>query len=144
MSPSGRHLGHYEAMIQDKQLLCCLTKFLNTILSRGIAIPRWSNAVNIMLEKDKGDPKINCLRIIHLFEADYNLMLKITWGSPLVKRAVQMDLLNSGQHGLVPGRTTMDSIMLLKLSTDLARLLCHDFIPFDNNALACFDRIIVL
>jgi hypothetical protein len=37
----------------------------------------------------------------------------------------------------------MNPIMLQKLSTDLARLLRHDFIHFDNNASACFDRIIV-
>ncbi|KAI2489452.1 hypothetical protein MHU86_25143 [Fragilaria crotonensis] len=71
-SPSGRHLGHYKALVQDSTLLSCLTKFLNIALYHGISIPRWSNATNIFLEKDPGRPRINRLRIIHLFEADFN------------------------------------------------------------------------
>jgi len=39
-----------------------------------------ANATSVMLEKDKGDPKIHRLRIIHLFEADYNLFLKLILG----------------------------------------------------------------
>lgn len=95
-SPSGRHLGHCKALIQDTLLLKCLQQFLQIVISRGISIPRWSNAVNAMIEKDPGRPKVNRLRIIHLFEADYNLLLKIMWGSRLVRRAVSLDLLNSG------------------------------------------------
>ncbi|KAI2491084.1 hypothetical protein MHU86_23466 [Fragilaria crotonensis] len=93
--------------------------------------------------KDKGDPKINRLRIIHLFEADYNLFLKLTWGSRLVRRAVQMNLLNSGQHGSTPGKTTMEPIMLTQLTADMSRLLKTNYARFDNDASACFDRIIV-
>ena len=96
-----------------------------------------------MIEKDKGQPRINRLRIIHLFEADYNLFLKLTWGSRLVRRALHMDLLNDGQHGSVPGRTTMDPIMLNQLTTDFCRLLRVNYARFDNDASACFDRIIV-
>ena len=36
-----------------------------------------------MIEKDSGWPTINCLRIIQLFEAGYNLFLKLQWGSLL-------------------------------------------------------------
>jgi hypothetical protein len=51
-SPSGRHLGHYKALIQDPILLRCLTLFLNIALSNGITIPRWCEATNvIMIEK---------------------------------------------------------------------------------------------
>ena len=142
-SPSGRHLGHYKAMIKDPELLNCFRKFLNIAITRGIAPPRWCKAVNIMIEKDKGKPKINRLRIIHLFEADYNLFLKIMWGSRLVRRSVQMNLLNDSQHGSVPGRTTMDPLMLNQLTTDLSRVLKVNYVRFDNDASACFDRIIV-
>lgn len=96
-----------------------------------------------MIEKDSGSPKINRLRIIHLFEADYNLFLKIMWGSRLVRQAVRLRLLNDGQHGSVPGRTTMDPVMLNQLTTDLCRVLKVNDARFDNDASACFDRIIV-
>jgi hypothetical protein len=142
-SPSGRHLGHYKALIQDPMLLACFVKFFNIAISRGIAVPRWSQAVNVMIEKDPGQPRINRLRIIHLFEADYNLFLKMMWGSRLVRRALQMNLLNDGQHGSVPGRTTMDPIMLNQLTTDMCRVLRTNYVRFDNDASACFDRIIV-
>ena len=87
-----------------------MQKFMNIAILRGISIPRWSQATNVMIEKDEGSPKINRLRIIHLFEADYNLFLKLFWGSRLVRRAAKMDLLNDGQHGSVPGHQTTDPI----------------------------------
>jgi hypothetical protein len=37
----------------------------------------WKTETEVMLEKDKGDPKINQLCIVCLYEADYNLFLKI-------------------------------------------------------------------
>ena len=65
------------------------------------------------------------------------------WGSRLVKRAAKLNLLNDGQHGSTPKRATIDAIMLNQLTTDLCRLLKHNLARFDNDASACFDRIIV-
>ena len=83
-SPSSRHVGHYQATIQNPILLECLTKFMAIALKRGISITRWQSAINVMLEKDQGQPTINRLCIIHLFKADFNFILKIMWGSRLV------------------------------------------------------------
>jgi hypothetical protein len=94
--------------------------------------------------KDAGVPRINRLRIIHLFEADFNLFLKLQWGSRLVKQAVKHDLLNDGQHGSIPERICMDPVMLTQLTTDLCRLLKVNLARFDNDASACYDRIIVM
>ena len=142
-SPSGRHLGHYKALICHPTLLSCFTKFMNIAISQGIAIPRWCNATNVMIEKDPGKPRIHRLRIIHLFEADYNFFLKLQWGHRLVKQACKLNLLHDSQHGSTPRRTTMDPIMLTQLTTDLCRILKHDLARFDNDASACYDRIIV-
>ena len=79
-SPSGRHLGHYKALIQHPILLNCFVQFMNIVVSRGIAIPRWCKATNVMLEKDAGKPYIHRLRIIHLFEADYNFSSSFNGG----------------------------------------------------------------
>ena len=104
-SPSGRHLGHYKAIIQHKTLLQRFTQFLQITVASGLTLNRWCNAVNIMIEKDQGKPVLTRLRIIHLFEANFNFFLKLVWGSRLVKQAVELDLLNEGQHGSVPRRT---------------------------------------
>lgn len=96
-----------------------------------------------MIEKDQGRPKITRLRIIHLFEADLNFFIKIQWGSRLVRHADNHNLLHTGQHGSVPCRTAMDPIMLTELTNDLCRQLKHNLARFDNDASACYDRIIV-
>ena len=142
-SPSGRHLGHYKSIIQHPILLHCMVSFMNIAIARGIAIPRWCNATNVMIEKDPGRPRINRLRIIHLFEADFNFFLKLQWGHRLVRRAWELDILHPGQHGSVPQRTAIDPIMLTHLTSDLCRVLKHDYARFDNDASACYDRIIV-
>ncbi len=142
-SPSGRHLGHCKAVVLNPTLLQCFVQFMNIVVHRGIAIPRWCHATNVMIEKDAGQPKIHCLRIIHLFEADYNFFLKLQWGHRLVREAVSLDLLHDSQHGSIPWRTAMDPIMLTQLTSDLCRILKHDLARFDNDASACYDRIIV-
>jgi hypothetical protein len=142
-SPSGRHLGHYKAIIQDHTLLKCLTQFMYIAVKSGTSISRWANATNVMLEKDMGNPCIHRLRIIHLFEADFNLYLKLQWGKRLTRRAVKHKLLNSGQFGSVPQRTALEPIFLTQLTNDNCRILKLNLARFDNDASACFDRIIV-
>ena len=142
-SPSGRHLGHYKAIIKDETLLDCLTKFLSIAVYHGISLSRWHQSVNIMIEKDEGQPKINRLRIIHLFEADFNFLLKLLWGSRLVHRAAAHGLLNQGQYGSVPGRTAIELVMLQQLSNDICRTQKVNIIRFENDASACYDRILV-
>jgi hypothetical protein len=40
-----------------------------------------------MIEKIPGKPLLNKLRVIHLFEADFNLCLRIFWGQRLMRQA---------------------------------------------------------
>jgi hypothetical protein len=98
-----------------------------------------------MIEKDPGSPKLHRLRIVHLFEADYKLFLKLQWGSPLVRKALSLDLLNNGQHGSVPGRTTLDPKTMNQLTNDLCcpRTLKGNYARFDNDTSTYYDRIIV-
>ena len=97
-----------------------------------------------MIEKDIGQPKVTRLSIIiHLFEADFNLFLKLIRGLCLVKRAVKLDTLNNGQHGSVTRRTATDPIMLIQLTTNLCRIMKHNHARFNNDVSACYNRIIV-
>lgn len=53
-------------------------------LNTGTSIDRWQNCTTTMIEKQPGNPKINKLRVIHLYEADYNVILKIIWARKVV------------------------------------------------------------
>jgi hypothetical protein len=92
-------------------------------------------------EKDAGCPRINRLRIIHLFEADFNFFLKLLWGHRLVQRAHDFKMINTGQYGSVPGRTAIELVMLNQFSNDICRTNKNNIIRFDNDASACYDRI---
>ena len=95
-SPSGIHLGHYCALVvkvalledtdegrlfyqKQQYLFNLLLDIINVALINGYALNRWRHATNVMLEKDKGVPKLHRLRVIHLFEANYNLILGEKW-----------------------------------------------------------------
>ena len=58
---------------------------MQVVTQSGLAVSRWSNATNVLIEKDAGSPQINRLRIIHLFEADFNFFLKLQWGKRLIR-----------------------------------------------------------
>jgi hypothetical protein len=64
--------------------MCAMLNIVIRLL--GLVPSRWCKAISVLIEKDPGNPNINRLRVIHLFEADYNLFLKIIWASRLVKR----------------------------------------------------------
>jgi hypothetical protein len=68
----------------------------------------------MMIEKQPGCPRINKLRVIHLFEADYNLLLKIIWARRLVWNAHDLGKINEGQAGSRPGRKALDVVIQKK------------------------------
>jgi hypothetical protein len=130
-------------LIQDPTLLTFYVLFLNTFVAKGKALERWENAINVLIEKYPGAPKLNRLRIIHLFKADYNFILKLLWGSRLVKNGEELCQLNNNQHGSRRGRKSLDPVHLQLISMDLCRILKLNIASFDNDASACYDRIIV-
>ena len=78
--PLGRHIGHYKDMLEDDNLVDLMVAMLNLGFSSGVALERRKHTISVMLEKDKGSPKLHRLRIIQLFEADYNFLLALVFG----------------------------------------------------------------
>jgi hypothetical protein len=100
-SPSGRHLGHYRSVLKDigdetDKVADKILKLHHTMFQlaqyRCKPFTRWKIETEVMLEKDKGDPKIDRLRIICLYEVDYNIFLKIMWAHRLVKICEEHEL----------------------------------------------------
>ena len=141
-SPSGRHLGHYRTAILDDSVTDLHTKMLNLPISKGFAPERWTHSVTPLIEKDEGRPFLTRLRVIHLFEADYNLFLKIIFGRRMVKNAELSNALNDQQHGSRPRRMTTDALFLARLEKDLIRQTKANSAHMDNDATGCYDRIV--
>jgi hypothetical protein len=87
-SPSGRHLGHYISLLKSirdetddmsDRILHLHHTMLQLAQQWCKPFECWKTETKVMLEKDKGDPKIDQLHIICLYKAGYNLFLKIMW-----------------------------------------------------------------
>jgi hypothetical protein len=89
-SPSGCHLGlrRFPAIPTNKkdteklrmQILAVQTHIINISLHNGFSPLRWQSVINAMLEKIPGRPLLHKLCVIHILEADYNLILKVIFG----------------------------------------------------------------
>ena len=150
-SPSGRHLGHYKSLLlpipadtdeSGQKLLRMHHEMLQIAQLRRRPYKRWLKEVEVMLEKEEGNPKIHRLRIICLYEADYNIFLKTLWAYRLVRHAESYNMLGEAQGGSRPNRATPD-ISVRKWQTYFySRISRTSLGALDNDAQACFDRIV--
>jgi hypothetical protein len=56
-----------------------------------------------MIEKSPGVSRLDKLRVIQIFAADYNLILKVMWSRKAIWKIHNAGLLNNGQAGSRPG-----------------------------------------
>ena len=49
-------------------------------ISQGFYLKRWEDVIEIMIYKEPANITLEKLRVIHLFEADFNLLIGILFG----------------------------------------------------------------
>ena len=145
-SPSGRHLGIYKAIFVESQkddatIRNNITTMINLLVQNGIGLDRWRNVTNMMIHKLDGSYNINKLRVIHLFEADYNGLIGILFNRRVLYQAEQQRILNNNQWGGRPHRQAKDALMLKEFTYNLAASTKTTLATFDNDATGCFDRV---
>lgn len=158
-SPSGQHLGHYKCLLDvdhcdnqydevykdpQENILKVYYHLIISALNTGSSLARWQNCTTAMIEKQPGCSRINKLRVIHLYEADYNIILKIIWARKLVWHAHDNEMLNMGQAGSRPGMNAINVVVIQKdQKYSFSRLTKTNLATMDNDAKSCYDRIIV-
>ena len=152
-SPSGQHLGRYKALFaqgtyapepddngqgafevfeaKQASISALILRLINFCIDSG----------HTMSFKDSGNYKIHRLCVIHIYEANFNLLLAVIWRE-LLRAADQAGTINSGQYGGRPGYEASSLALLEELRIDLLYLTRRTLITFDNNAASCYDRII--
>jgi hypothetical protein len=164
-SPSGRHLGIYKSLFapgpyhnkleddEETRNYYCLRnsqrdirnlilEIINYCIDTGYILERWKTIVNTMIFKDTGVYKIHRLRVIHIYEADFNLLLAVKWRQ-LLQSADQRNLINPGLFGGRPGCEAQSLPFLEELKYDISYTSRRTLFNFDNDATSCYDRIII-
>jgi hypothetical protein len=85
--------------------------------------------------------QVHQLRVIHLYEADYNLVLALH-ARKVVHHAEDNHLLNDSLYGTRPGRTAHDPVGLEEFVSEITRLSRKPCIKNAEDATACYNRII--
>jgi hypothetical protein len=141
-SLSGRNYSIYKAMLPDNYFTGKVVELINKGVTYGFILKRWRKVLQVMLCKKPGNYNIDKLRVIQLIEADLNMYYRLVWGKRLVHHARKLGFIPPEQFGSVPGRQAASALLLKVLSFDLIRLLRTTATVFNNDATACYDRIL--
>ena len=96
-----------------------------------------------MIHKKLDSFLLDKLRVIHLFEADYNLAIGLIFGCySMIHRACNRLAFHSSQLGR-PDRECEDVLVLKELSYQVTCMSRTDIATFDNDATASYDRIVI-
>ena len=158
-SPSGFHLGHSKALIaehdidpsteegqvleqQRNDLIDWHIGLLNCALENHYSFARWKHIVNVMILKEPDDLRIHRLRVIHLYEQDYNLVLALKWRH-MIQLATNQQALQTTQFGGVPGRDAVIPTLCEEFQYEISWASKRPLVHLDYDATACYDRIIL-
>lgn len=136
-SPEGITLEHQQATLIKWQV-----ELLNAAIINKHSYNRWQTVVTIMILKTPGDTRIHRLRVIHLYEQDYNLLLAIKWRA-LIQTANKKGIINPGQYGGIPGSSSVTPTIIEELQYEVTRASKQPLVHLDYDATACYDRIVM-
>jgi hypothetical protein len=125
----------------QSSLLRLHVQMLNYALERGYAYRRWRTVVNTILFKDPDNVRIHRTRVIHIYEADYNLMLGIKWRKALYQAEAFREL-NERQFGSRPRRNAVDPVFIEEMQFEISRASRKILVQTNYDATSCYDRII--
>ena len=149
-SPSGRHLGHYKALLSlgpeqeppikplADAIIQLQLQLSNVALTYGHVYDRWKNIVLVMIERKPGLFLLEKLRTIDLFEADYNWLLGLVLELCMVYSAEEQHQLLDSQWGARPGRSTEQLYLYKTMSYEISRLTRTPLGTLDKDAKACY------
>jgi len=162
-SPSGRHLGIYKSLQrhvakkkqtneptptppqrlqQGRDVLYLIFDIMTLALRHTHTLERWKTVWTIFIEKELGNPDINRLRCLMIFEADWQLLLKWHSSYGFLPKAEQNNTLTPHQGGGRKGRSAIDQALLQVIESEIIHLDQHPAIQLYLDAQHCFDLMV--
>ena len=63
----------------QERIAGCYVAILNYAIQHNYSYKRWKQILKFMIYKEQGNVKIHQLRVIHIYEADYNFHIGAVW-----------------------------------------------------------------
>jgi hypothetical protein len=141
-SPSGRHIGHYKAALEEQSIMDFHLKIINFAREFTCPPPRWYTGIQLRLEKTTGKPIIDKLRMIQLMEFDMNAQFGTTIGRDMLWLAEDNGFFEGiPQFGSRANRRTQGAALLKRTSYDIMRQSVLDGAICNNDLAKCYDRV---
>ena len=138
--PSGLHMSHWVAALQHEHIMEFHATLTWAAFAMGITYKRWTISWHCMIKK-LDQPYINKLRIIQLFEGDFNGGLKYLLGKVFMQKMVREGRIDPNAYGSIPGKDATEAMMALQYVYDNHRILKRDLLVVFNDAAGCYDRV---
>jgi len=143
-APDGLHHGHWKTLICNDDAFEPYGLMIMFAFCWGEPPATWENALQIILGKDElGKPiQSTHTRCIQLVCAGMNMGFHQIWGHAMLKQATTNGLISDFQFGARSGHMSLSAVLINHASYDIVRLMRTIAVIFDNDAMACYDRMI--
>ena len=138
--PSGLHFGHFQANAQQPTLASVDAALSRIPTLSGYVPIRWTQGLNVMLEKKPGVSQVTKLRTILLYEAGFNHNNKLM-GRAMMQYAEKHHLLAPEQYGSRKAHSAIYQCVNKVLTFDILRQTKSPGALCSNDAKSCYDRI---
>ena len=139
--PSGLHMSHWKAACERKEIARVHAFFMWAAFELGFSYERWENSWHCMIKKLK-QPLLPKLRIVQLFEGDFNACLKYLIGRKMMSHMNKKELHDQETFGSRTGKTAPEALVNLQLLFDHNRIWRLPTAIIFNDAIGCYDRIV--
>jgi len=163
-SPSGRHLGIYKSLQwhvlrkddkektqptnppvlinQGRDVLYLIFDIMLLALQHTYTLNRWKTVWTMFIEKDLGNPDLNRLHCIMIFEADWQLLLKWHSAKGFLPKSEAQHTLTSVQGGGRKGSSAIDQATQQVVEQELLHLNQKPALDLFLDLRHCFDYMV--
>ena len=139
--PSGLHMSHWKAACERREIARIHAFFMWAAFEWGFTYDRWEQSWHCMIKKLK-KPLLPKLRIVQLFEGDFNAGLKYLIGKKMMQHMNEKQLHDPETFGSRTGKTAPEAVVNLQLLFDHSRIWKLPTAIIFNDAIGCYDRIV--
>jgi hypothetical protein len=139
-SYSRGHRGHYKAASYSRDLSALQATTLSACAKKGVPLARWGVGLTLLLEKTPQNNLINKMRVICLFEADFNWLNKLIYARRMMNSALDEKLIPL-ECFAKKGSNCVNAVMTKIMYCNKSRMHHHPMIVLCNDFADCYDRV---